>query len=43
MKLTEKQRNCPYCHGMKRMQDRLIYERRRDILELKENSLEYTS
>ncbi len=42
MKLTKKQKNCPYCHGMKRMQDRLIYETRRDILALKDNSLEYT-
>lgn len=42
MKLTEKQKNCPYCHGMKRMRDRLIYETRRDILELNNNSLEYT-
>ena len=42
MKLTEKQKNCPYCHGMKRMQDRLIYGTRRDILALKDNSLEYT-
>ena len=42
MKLTEKQKNCPYCHGMKRMQDRLIYGTRRDILALKDNSIEYT-
>lgn len=42
MKLTGKQKNCPYCHGMKRIQDRLIYETRRDILALKDNSLEYT-
>ncbi len=42
MGLTEKQKNCPYCHGMKRMQDRLIYGTRRDILALKDNSLEYT-
>lgn len=42
MKLAEKQKDCPYCHGMKRMQDRLIYGTRRDILALKDNSLEYT-
>lgn len=42
MVLTEKQKNCAYCHGMKRIQDRLIYETRRDILALKDNSLEYT-
>lgn len=42
MKLTKKQKNCPYCHGMKHMQNRLIYETRRDILILHGNSLEYT-
>lgn len=38
----EKQKNCPYCHGTERIQNRLIYETRRDILVLKDNSLEYT-
>ncbi len=42
MKLTEKQKNCPYCHGMKRIRDSLIFETRRDILDLRGNSLEYT-
>lgn len=42
MKLTEKQKNCPYCHDMKRIRDALIYEHSRQILMLEDNSLTYT-
>ena len=40
--LIKNQDDCPYCHGMKRIRDSLIYETRRDILSLHGNSLEYT-
>ena len=42
MKLTEKQKNCPYCHGAKRIRDALIYQHSRKILMLESNSLTYT-
>lgn len=42
MKLTEKQKNCPYCHGAKRIRDALIYQHSRQILMLESNSLTYT-
>ena len=42
MKLTEKQKNCPYCHGFKRIRDALIYQHSRQILMLESNSLTYT-
>lgn len=42
MKLTEKQKNCPYCHGAKRIRDTLIYQHSRQIIMLENNSLTYT-
>lgn len=43
MNLTEEQKNCPYCHGWKRLRDYCIPFARREILEINdENSLEYT-
>ena len=40
--LTEKQKNCQYCHGAKRIRDALIYQHSRQILMLESNSLTYT-
>lgn len=38
----DKQKNCPYCHGFKRIRDALIYQHSRQILMLESNSLTYT-
>lgn len=38
----DKQKNCPYCHGFKRIRDALIYQHSRQILMLGSNSLIYT-
>ena len=42
MALTEKQKNCPYCHGAKRIRDTLIYQHSRQIIMIENNSLTYT-
>lgn len=42
MVLTEKQNNCPYCKGMKRVRDDFVYQHSRKILAIQGNSLTYT-
>ena len=37
-----RQKNCPYCHGTKRIRDAFIYQHSRQILMLESNSLTYT-